>query len=100
MRITGIETYPVWGGERNYLFVVVDTDEGVYGVGEAGLTGRELAVIGAIEYFEPLLLGEDARSAICGHRPSARSGRRGGRPGLLRGLRLRDVLGPLIMKPF
>jgi L-alanine-DL-glutamate epimerase-like enolase superfamily enzyme len=59
VRITGIETYPVWGRERNLLFVVVDTDEGVYGVGEAGLTGRERAVIGAIEHFEPLLLGED-----------------------------------------
>jgi L-alanine-DL-glutamate epimerase-like enolase superfamily enzyme len=59
VRITGIETYPVWGGARNLLFVVVDTDEGVYGVGEAGLTGRERAVMGTIEHFEPLLLGED-----------------------------------------
>lgn len=58
VRITGIETNPVWGGVRNLLFVVVDTDEGVYGVGEAGLTGRERAVMGAIEHFEPLLLGE------------------------------------------
>jgi len=39
--------------------VIVDTDEGVHGVGEAGLTGRELAVTGTIEHFEPLLLGED-----------------------------------------
>jgi L-alanine-DL-glutamate epimerase-like enolase superfamily enzyme len=59
MKITGIECYPVWGGERNYLFVMVDTDEGVSGVGEAGLTGRELAVMGTIEHFKPLLLGED-----------------------------------------
>ena len=59
VKITGIETYPVWAGERNLLFVTVDTDEGLYGVGEAGLTGRELAVVGAIEHFEPLLLGED-----------------------------------------
>ena len=59
MKITGIETYPVWGRERNLLFVVVDTDEGVYGVGEAGLTRRELAAAGTIEHFEPLLLGED-----------------------------------------
>jgi L-alanine-DL-glutamate epimerase-like enolase superfamily enzyme len=59
VRITGIEIYPVWGGERNLLFVVVDTDEGVYGVGEAGLTGRERVVTGAIEHFEPLLLSED-----------------------------------------
>ena len=49
MKITAIEAYPVWGGHRNFLFVVVDTDEGIYGVGEAGLTGRELAVIGAID---------------------------------------------------
>ena len=37
MKITDITTaYPVWGGNRNFLFVVVDTDEGIYGVGEAG----------------------------------------------------------------
>src|SRR5215213_7188247 len=60
MKITGIETYPVWGGERNLLFVVVDTDEGIYGVGEAGLTGRELAVMGTIEHFEPLPVGQDS----------------------------------------
>jgi galactonate dehydratase len=59
MKITNIEAFPVWGGFRNYLFVVVDTDEGVYGVGEAGLTGRELAVMGAIEHFKPLLIGQD-----------------------------------------
>jgi len=33
MKITNIETYAVWGGHRNFLFVVVDTDEGIYGVG-------------------------------------------------------------------
>ncbi len=59
MKITNIEAYPVWGGHRNYLFVVVDTDEGIHGVGEAGLTGRELAVMGALEHFKPLLVGED-----------------------------------------
>jgi L-alanine-DL-glutamate epimerase-like enolase superfamily enzyme len=59
MKITNIETYPVWGGHRNFLFVVVDTDEGIYGVGEAGITGRELAVAGAIEHFKPILIGQD-----------------------------------------
>src|SRR5690242_8165242 len=59
MKITNIETYPVWGGARNFLFVVVDTDEGISGIGEAGITGRELAVVGAIEHFKPLLIGED-----------------------------------------
>jgi L-alanine-DL-glutamate epimerase-like enolase superfamily enzyme len=59
VKITGIEAYPVWGGKRNHLFVVVDTDEGIYGIGEAGLTGRELAVTGTLEHLEPSLLGED-----------------------------------------
>ena len=59
MKITNIECYPVWGGARNFLFVVVDTDEGIYGVGETGITGRELAIIGTIEHFKPLLIGQD-----------------------------------------
>jgi len=59
MKITDITAYPIWGGHRNFLFVVVDTDEGIYGVGEAGITGREKAVIGAIENFREILIGED-----------------------------------------
>jgi galactonate dehydratase len=59
MKITNIESYPVWNGSRNFLFVVVDTDEDIYGVGEAGLTGRELAVMGAIEHFKEVLVGTD-----------------------------------------
>lgn len=59
MKITDVTCYPLSTGRRNYLFVVVDTDEGIYGVGESGLTGRELAVSGAIEHFKPLLIGQD-----------------------------------------
>lgn len=59
MKITDIECYPVWGGSRNYFFVVVDTDEGIWGIGEAGLTGRELAVQGVIEHFKTFLIGQD-----------------------------------------
>lgn len=60
MKITNIETFAVFNGARNNLFVTVDTDEGIDGVGESGLSGRELAVIGAIEHFKPLLIGQDA----------------------------------------
>ncbi|MBX3065083.1 MAG: galactonate dehydratase [Anaerolineae bacterium] len=58
MKITDITCYLAkeW---RTFLFVIVDTDEGIYGVGEAGITGRELAVQGAIEHFKPLLIGQD-----------------------------------------
>jgi galactonate dehydratase len=60
VKITSIEAYPVWIGYINLLFVVVETDAGLYGVGEAGLTGRELAVMGALEHLKPLLLGQEA----------------------------------------
>jgi galactonate dehydratase len=60
MKIKDVRTYPVWGGGRNYMFVVVETDDGLIGVGEAGITSRELAIVGAIEHFKPLLIGQDA----------------------------------------
>src|SRR3984893_3154628 len=59
MKITDVTSYPVYNGQRNNLFVVVDTDAGIHGVGESGLSGRELAVIGAVEHLKPLLVGED-----------------------------------------
>jgi galactonate dehydratase len=61
VKITGIEVLPVWGGHRNYLFVIVDTDEGISGYGESGLTGRELAVSGVIDHLRPELIGQDPR---------------------------------------
>ena len=60
MKISSIETFPVSEGGRSYLFVTIETDTGLVGVGEAALTGRELAVIGALEHFKPLLIGHDA----------------------------------------
>jgi L-alanine-DL-glutamate epimerase-like enolase superfamily enzyme len=59
MKITNVEAFPVWGGTRNFFHVVVDTDEGLYGVGEGGLTLRELAAVGIVEHFKPLLIGQD-----------------------------------------
>src|SRR6185436_14650669 len=58
MKITDVTVFLAkeW---RTFLFVVIDTDEGIYGLGEAGITGRELAVQGAIEHFKPLLIGQD-----------------------------------------
>jgi L-alanine-DL-glutamate epimerase-like enolase superfamily enzyme len=61
MRITNIECFPVWGGRKNFLFVVVDTDEGISGVGESGTSSRELAVQAVVEHFKPFLIGKDAR---------------------------------------
>ncbi|HQY95269.1 MAG TPA: mandelate racemase/muconate lactonizing enzyme family protein, partial [Caldilinea sp.] len=54
-----IKPLPVWVGNRNQLVVKVETDEGIYGLGEAGLSGRELAVIGALRHFREFLIGQD-----------------------------------------
>lgn len=58
MKITDINVY-LASERRTFCFVVIDTDEGIYGLGEAGITGRELAVKGAIEHMKPLLIGQD-----------------------------------------
>lgn len=59
MKITDIKGYPVWVGHRNQCLVKVETDEGIYGWGEAGLSGRELAVIGAVQHYRDFLIGRD-----------------------------------------
>ena len=59
MKITDIRTFPLCAGGRNFLFVKVETDEGLYGMGEFGITWREQAGIGAIEHMKPHLLGQD-----------------------------------------
>ncbi len=59
MRITDIKPLPVWVGNRNQLVVKVETDAGIHGLGESGLSGRELAVIGALKHFREFLIGKD-----------------------------------------
>ena len=61
MKITGIKSYPVWAGLRNLFVVKVETDAGVCGWGEAGVSGRELAVQGAVAHFREFLIGRDPR---------------------------------------
>ncbi|MEM6644428.1 MAG: mandelate racemase/muconate lactonizing enzyme family protein [Bacteroidota bacterium] len=61
MKIADIKAYPInigWGSQLN---IKVEADNGMYGWGASGLSGRELAVAGAVEHFKGLLLGQDAR---------------------------------------
>ena len=58
MKIREIKTYPTVIG-RSQLIVKVETDEGVHGWGESGLSSRELAVEGAIRHFREFLIGRD-----------------------------------------
>ena len=55
MKITDVKPIPVWVGGRNQLVVKVETDEGIYGWGESGLSGRELAVAGAVKHYREFL---------------------------------------------
>jgi galactonate dehydratase len=59
LRIKLIEAFPVWVGHRNQLLVKVTADDGTFGWGESGLSGRELAVMGAIDHYRELLIGLD-----------------------------------------
>ncbi len=61
LKITDIKSYPVWVGHRNQLVVKIETDEGIDGLGESGLSGRELAVVGAIKHYREFLMGRDPR---------------------------------------
>ena len=59
MKITDIKSFPVNIAERSQLNIKIETDEGIYGWGASGLSGRELAVIGVIDHFRPLLIGKN-----------------------------------------
>ncbi len=60
MKISAIRAYPVWVGHRNQLLVKVETDEGLYGWGEGGLSGRERSVVAELGHLEQFLIGRDA----------------------------------------
>jgi galactonate dehydratase len=60
LKITAIKPFAARVGIRNQLVVKVETDQGVFGWGESGLTGREKAVVGAIEHYREFLIGRDA----------------------------------------
>ena len=60
LKITAIKPYPVWVGIRNQFLLKIETDQGISGWGESGLSGREKAVSGAIEHYREFLIGQDA----------------------------------------
>ncbi|MEO1019980.1 MAG: mandelate racemase/muconate lactonizing enzyme family protein [Pseudomonadota bacterium] len=59
MRVTKIETEAFWADWVNWLFVRIETDEGLTGWGEASLHGPISSVEKAIAELSPHLIGED-----------------------------------------
>jgi galactonate dehydratase len=61
LKISDIKTYITWQGIRNLCLVKIESDDGFYGWGESGLSGREMAVEGAIKHYSQFLVGKDSR---------------------------------------
>lgn len=59
MRISRIETFKFWVDWCNWLFVRIDTDEGLAGWGEGSLHGALESVEAAIREMAPHLVGQD-----------------------------------------
>ncbi len=59
MKITEVKTVSVFAGWRNWVFVRLDTDEGIHGIGEGTLEGRAKTVEAAIADLSRNLVGRD-----------------------------------------
>ena len=56
MKITDLKSFIYWGPLRNIFMVKVETDNGLYVWGEAGVASRELALNGAVDHFREFLI--------------------------------------------
>lgn len=59
MKITSIRPIKIWLNHRPQLLVRIDTDAGIHGWGESGLTSREDAVAAAMIHYAGWLVGRD-----------------------------------------
>ena len=60
MKITNAKVIVTCPG-RNFVTLKIETDQGVYGIGDATLNGREKSVVAYLEdHVIPVLIGRDA----------------------------------------
>lgn len=60
MKITDVKIFSN-SPDRNFVTVKIETDAGHYGLGDATLNGREMAVVAYLqEHIKPCLIGKDA----------------------------------------
>ena len=62
MKITDIKTYLVEAHRRNWVFIEVETDAGVVGVGEATIEPFERTMVTLIEDYKRTVIGKDPRA--------------------------------------
>jgi len=58
-KITSIKTFLAFNGYNNFLFVKIETDDGIHGVGEGSCSGKSASVQMAVKEFERHLIGKD-----------------------------------------
>jgi galactonate dehydratase len=61
VKITAVKTVVVNARMRNWVFVKVETDEGLVGWGEASLEWKTRGVVGCVEDLAPMIVGQDPR---------------------------------------
>jgi L-alanine-DL-glutamate epimerase-like enolase superfamily enzyme len=59
MKITGFKTFLVDAHRANYIFVKLQTDSGIEGLGESTVEWNEKAVVAALEELGEFLIGRD-----------------------------------------
>lgn len=59
MRIADVRWHVCGAGWRNWVFVEVETDTGLVGVGEATIEGRELTIVGHLADLRRVVVGAD-----------------------------------------
>lgn len=61
MLIKDVRAYSVFANFRNWCFIKIVTDEGIYGIGEATVEFQTNAVMGCIQDLKPLFVEQDPR---------------------------------------
>ena len=60
MKVTNIKSFAITDAEGKLYFIVkVETDEGIYGLGEVGIPRWGNAVASAIDHLSQLVVGQD-----------------------------------------
>ncbi len=60
MKISAVKSYSVQGdGNATYFIVKVETEEGIHGLGEAGIQFWKGAITQAVEHLSELIIGQD-----------------------------------------
>ena len=61
MKITEVKSYSIRSesNPNGYFFVVIDTDAGISGIGEAGIRNWGPSIEKAVEHLSEVILGQD-----------------------------------------